>query len=201
MVGAGCVVAMLMRSRLRRPGALDLALMALFWPLYGPLVFLAGAAPPPGRETSTLEAELLEALARVRGTPLAALLPGPEVGAALAERLRVATRRLEEIDALLARPDFDEAAATERVSHHEANGDARAAVIAANRVQSIRRLRALRDRFRRELSEVEELLAQLRIQAEVLHLAEDCDDGTRDLVAELLTRVEGLEELLETVSR
>ena len=100
MVGAGCVVTLLMRARLRRTGAVDLALMALFWPLYGPLVFFAGATPPPGREIS-LEAELLEALARVRDTPVAALLPGPKDGAALAGRLRVATRRLEEIDALL----------------------------------------------------------------------------------------------------
>jgi hypothetical protein len=200
LVGLGCAVTLVMRGR-RDPT--DLVLTALFWPLYAPFLLSrpeAAAGPDPNEvPESRIETELLEALQRVRGTPLAELLPDPATGAALARRLRTATAKLAEIDGLLSRPDFSEVVAAERVRDLEAAGDIRAAAIARGRMSSVRRLRVLRDRFRRELNEVEELLAQLRIQAEVVRIAEGCDDGTRDLVAELLSRVEGLDELLETV--
>src|SRR5256885_471674 len=65
------------------------------------------------------------------------------------------------------------------------------------RVQNIRRLRLLRDRFVRELDEVRELLAQLTTQAEVVRLAGVADDSAASLVRELVYRVEGLDQVLD----
>ena len=64
-------------------------------------------------------------------------------------------------------------------------------------MQNIRRLRAIRDRYARELDEVGELLAQLTTQVEVVRLAGSADASAADLVRELLARVEGLDEMLD----
>ena len=47
------------------------------------------------------------------------------------------------------------------------------------------------------LSRTRDLVAQLRVQAEVVRLAGALEEDTRDLVAELLGRVEGLDAILE----
>jgi len=202
LIALGCVIAAALRPERR---LVDLVLLVLLWPLYAPFYFARAPAlaPSPARATASereLEQDLLAALRRASGTPLADILPDAETGGALAARLRSARAKLEEIDALLARPDFSAASATARQEQLERDGDERAAAIAAGRVQSIRHLVELRDRFRRDLDQVRELVAQLRIQAEVVRLAQSCDDGTRGLVAELCARVEGLDELLATLA-
>ncbi|ACY12910.1 hypothetical protein [Haliangium ochraceum] len=80
---------------------------------------------------------------------------------------------------------------------------------AALRLQNIRRLRALRHRFASELDDVGELLIQLTTQAEVLRLAGPAspsagaagapwgDEDAGELVRELVSRVEGLDEMLD----
>ena len=65
------------------------------------------------------------------------------------------------------------------------------------RIQNVRRLRSLRDRFARELDEVGELITQLTTQAEVLRLAGGPDSEVRYVVRELLSRVEGLDQMIE----
>jgi hypothetical protein len=65
------------------------------------------------------------------------------------------------------------------------------------RVQNIERLRELRSRFVSEVDEINELLSQLVIQVEVVRFAGSADDGTRDLLRELLLRVEGLGQMLD----
>ena len=76
-------------------------------------------------------------------------------------------------------------------------GEEVAAAAARSRLQNIRRLRKLRDRFTRELLEVGELQAQLRTQAEVVRLLGSGEDGREELVAELVARVEGLDAVLD----
>jgi hypothetical protein len=193
LVGGGCGIAVVALKGASPPAFLDAAIIVPLWPLYGPFLLAqtAGVATDPAASN-----DVLRALAKVKGTPLAAFLPDETAGRALAQRIRGAGERIAEIDALLAQPEFSEADALAR--HDEfREKDAQVAGAALKRVQNIRRLRALRDRFSRELDQVSELLKQLRIQAEVVRLSGTSQDGVRELVQELLARVEGLDEVME----
>lgn len=177
----------------RRP-ALDAVLMVGLWPIYGPFLLLGGLPAADDRER-----ELLEVLRRAAATPLGSVLPDEATARALARRLRDAAARVREIDALLARPDLDEGAARRRAAELERRGgSSSAAGTAALRVQTIERMRHLRDRTTIELDEVGELIAQLMAQAELVRLAGAADGAAADLVRELVARVEGLDGLLAT---
>jgi len=134
---------------------------------------------------------------RARRPPPAVLLPDPELGRQLEERLGAARDKVEEIDHLLAQPGFSEAEVEARLRDLTDRGEEVAAAAACSRLHNLRRLRGLHDRFTRELLEVGELQAQLRTQAEVVRLLGSADDGTAELVAELVARVEGLDEVLD----
>jgi hypothetical protein len=145
---------------------------------------------------------LLTALARVQGSPLAPLLPDPESVRSLAAKLTLASTRIEELDEVLARPSFDLPAALARSDELGQEGagsaaSAEARASAAIRVQNIERLRDLRARFVAEVDEIEELLSQLVIQVEVVRFVGAAEDGSRDLLRELLARVEGLGQMLD----
>ena len=173
VVGVGCAAALLWRQR---GGWLDAALLVPFWPLLLPFHLLAQSPAPPAAPAR--ESAFLEALRRASGTPLASLLPSEATAKLLARRLRLAEERVAEIDRLLAQRDVSDERAP------------------AARLRTIERIRALRERFARELDDVGELLVQLRLSAEVVRLAGATDDGTRELVANLVARVEGLDEAL-----
>lgn len=196
LVGAGCGIAVVALRGVRAPALLDAAIVVPLWPLYGPFL-LAARAGAAGVGEAAASDELLRALAKVRGTPVAAFLPDEDGARVLARRVALAGERIAEIDALLVQPEFSE---SDALARHEAyrERDARVAAAALERVKNIRRLRALRDRFSRELDQVAELLKQLRIQAEVVRLAGATGDaGVRELVGELLARVEGLDEVMD----
>lgn len=196
LVGVGCTIALLMRQRSSRP-AVDITLMTTLWPLYAPFVLARG------EQTVNVkfgEKSFLEALQQVSGTPLAFLLPDPTEARALARRLSIANDKVVELDRMLTQPEFDELTAVARQEELEAQGDRFASETAKRRVQNIRRLRGLRNQFARQLDQVGELLSQLRIQAEVVRFAGQVDDGTRDLVSELICRLEGLDEVLDQTS-
>jgi hypothetical protein len=55
----------------------------------------------------------------------------------------------------------------------------------------------MRDRFARELDEVGELLDQLITQAELVRLAGSADASAAELVREIVSRVEGLDQMLD----
>ncbi|WP_428265951.1 hypothetical protein [Haliangium sp.] len=213
VVGLGCVVAWVGLGRRaaaaaqagRAGAAVDGVLLGLLWPLYGPFLLarlgaVAEAAPEPA--PSGREVAFLSALRRARDTALGALLPDEASARALAGRLRVAAGKVAEIDALLAQPAFDEDDARARLDGLRARAASDyAQSTAAMRVSNIRRLRALRHRFATELDEVGELLVQLTTHAEVLRLAgpggADDNADSRALVRELVSRVEGLDEMLD----
>lgn len=209
LVGAGCAVAWLAarsgRAALaggrRLRGTADAVLLACLWPLYGPFLLLldTGAElPEPGAE-----AAFLAALRRAGETPLGAVLPDQAAARDLAARLRVAAAKVREIDDILAQPAFDEADARRRLAALRARAASDCAISTATmRLHNIHRLRTLRNRFGTELDEVGELIIQLTTQAEVVRLAgtpEDVAPGTpvAELVAELVARVEGLDEVLD----
>jgi hypothetical protein len=185
LTGAACAVAARARASVG-----DLALLALLWPLYGPFLLASGAST--GRER-----DLARALRQVAGTPLAPLLPDRGAVRALERSLHAASLRVREIDAVLARPEMNEEATQAQLRGlEESFGSAEARAALALRLQSIRQLKGMRERFARRLAEVDALLAQLLAQVEVLRLGAGEPPG-EDLVAPLLAQVEALAEMLE----
>lgn len=206
-VGAGCVVAF-WAARARVPVA-DAVLLVALWPLFGPFLLVRGRDDGEDAPASA-EVAFLSALRRARHTPLGTMLPDEATARALAQRLRVAAGKVAEIDALLAQPAFDEDDARRRLEALETRAASDCAVSTATlRLQNIRRLRSLRHRFATELDEVGELLVQLTTQAEVLRLAGPPvaamhagaalagDGSVAELVRELVSRVEGLDQVLD----
>lgn len=186
-VAIGAAAALVIAAAKRRLSAVDALWIVGLWPLYAPLAW-SDAAPGP-------DGELLAALARAQASPLAAVLPDAETARILGGRLREAGARLTELDAVLARPDFDPVAVEQRATELAARGATSAAATAGLRVKTIGQLHALRERYRRELDEVRELIAQLVTQAELVRLQPAIAEASGELVRELVTRVEGLGEL------
>lgn len=184
----------------RRPGATDLVLLVTLWPLAAPLLLC-------GRTHDPDASELVTALARASASPLASVLPDAETARVLQSRLREARARLADLDLVLARPDFDPAAAERRAVELLERGASGAAATAQLRVRTLGQLRALRERYRIELDEVRELIAQLVTQAELVRLQPSIAQASGELVRELVARVEGLGDLfayqasLESASR
>jgi hypothetical protein len=224
-VGAGCVVAcwtalgrrVAAGAAAHRLALTDAVLLGLLWPLYGPFLLMRGdaegAATGAAHGPAAQEVAFLGALRRARQTPLGAVLPDEATARALAQRLRVAAAKVAEIDGLLAQPVFDETDVRRRLDELTARAASEWAVATARmRLQNIHRLRALRHRFAAELDEVGELLVQLTTQAEVLRLAGPAvagpasgpagdvalsSGGVAELVRELVSRVEGLDQMLD----
>jgi hypothetical protein len=194
IVGIGCGMAYVFRSGVSRWAMGDAALLVGLWPLYGPFLLLNAPA-------TTQSKNVLDALKQADGTPLSALLPDPKTATLLTTRLGAAESKVREIEALLRQPEFSEETAIARAKELEERGDTLAASMAQGRVQNIRRLRGLRDRFARELTEVGELLAQLRVQAELVRLSGAPESNSRDLTTLLIARVEGLGAILDDDAR
>jgi len=184
----GALTAVAIAGFKRRLAVGDAVLVALLWPLYAPLSL--GRTPPERGES-----ELLAALSRAKASPLAGVLPDAESARVLGARLREAGGRLADLDEVLARPDFDPATAERRASELAARGATAAAATAQLRVKTLAQLRALRERYRSELDEVGELIAQLVAQAELVRLQPAIAQTSGELVRELVARVEGLGEL------
>jgi hypothetical protein len=193
LVGVGAAMTRLwsrIQPRSRRGDAL---LLLCLWPLFGPfcLVRLQGGT---GQRETEREVALLLALQRARDTPLGPLLPDAETAKELCIKLRLRARKIDEIDAISSRPEFDEQDALARLAALRARGASESATAtAALRVQNIRRLGALRDRFAGQLDEIGELILQLSTQAEVTRLAGAMDSSGAHLVAELLARFDELD--------
>ncbi|MBA3452519.1 MAG: hypothetical protein H0T42_05410 [Deltaproteobacteria bacterium] len=172
----------------RRPTAGDVLLLTAVWPLAGPMILF-------GDRERCDDHELVSALARASASPLASILPDAETARVLQARLREASARLADLEDVLARPDFDPAAAQRRASELTARGATAAAATAGLRVRTLGQLRELRERYRRELDEVRELMAQLVTQAELVRLQPSIAQASSELVRELVDRVEGLGDL------
>lgn len=175
---------------LKKLGASDLLFLFALWPLATPLLLFV-----PRGEADPVTAELVTALARAQASPLASVLPDTETARVLTSRLREAAARLVDLDDVLARPDFDEASAQQRAAELAARGASGAAATVQLRIRTLGQLRALRVRYRAELDEVRELIAQLVTQAELVRLQPAIAQASTELVRELVTRVEGLGDL------
>lgn len=195
VAGIGCALARLAWRTQPRGRFTDAAILLLVWPLYGPFLLMRLGDGPADSEVA-----FLVALRRAGDTPLGSVLPDANTARALATRLRVAAAKVDEIDQILTRPEFSESDAQKRLHALESRNASECAISTATmRVQNIRRLRALRNRFANELDEIGELLMQLTTQAEVVRLA-GAPAGAEpwsELVRELVSRVEGLDQMLD----
>lgn len=191
-IGAAIAIAAALARRMS--SAADAILLVGMWPLWAPLAFARPAAAA-GASEDPRERELIGALARAQDSPLAAVLPDEVNARVLAARLREAGLRLAELDAVLARPDFDPAAAEQRAAELAARGATAAAATAQLRVRTLGQLRALRERYRSELDEVHELIAQLVAQAELVRLQPSIAPASGELVRELVAQIERLDDL------
>ncbi len=212
LVGVGCTAVAITRHNLRKP--IDLSLLVLFWPIYGPFVLTnpqdKSAAPNPAdipirqqpgqNQVGHTVEEVFDALRRAADAPMASLLPDLDTGRRLASRLDVAHKHIDEIDKLLTRQPYDETAALERQRTLRDGGDERSAAMIDSRIQIIRRLQTLRARFSQETNQISELLTQLQLQAELVRIAGTTNDDTRELVLELVSRIQGLDAFMDEVS-
>jgi hypothetical protein len=191
-VAIGGLIAIVLAAARRRPTPGDTLLVIALWPLYAPLSFaLSSARTGDDRR----EVELLAAIARAQTSPLASALPDAESARVLASRLREAGTRLDELDAVLARPDFDPQSVERRAHELAARGAMAASATAHLHLRTLGQLRTLRERYRSELDEVGELIAHLVAQAELVRLQPSIAQSSGELVRELVARVEGLGEL------
>jgi hypothetical protein len=186
----GAVLALAIAGIKRRMSFGDALWIVGLWPLYAPMSLVRADTGEGHRET-----ELVAALARAKSSPLAGVLPDAESVRILGGRLREAGARLVDLDEVLARPDFDPQRVEQRADELSARGATAAAATARLRVRTLGQLHALRERYRRELDEVGELIAQLVAQAELVRLQPAIAHTSGELVRELVARVEGLGEL------
>lgn len=176
LIGLVCAV-----LRLRASGtafAVDAALLVLFWPLMGPVVWAAS----PASASATVPAD--------------DWLPDPSLALRLESRMAWARSRIAELDGLLSLPVFDLSAAQETLRRLSDGSEAARVSVASSRVQHIERLVRHRADLRRELDRIDELMDQLRVQAAVVRLTGDEHGADSDLEAALLARVECLDELV-----
>jgi hypothetical protein len=187
-VAVGVVVAIVVAIARGVPTVGDAVLLVVMWPLWGPIAIARA-------DRDHRENQLLAALARAQSSPLANMLPDADTARVLGSRLREASQRLGDLDTVLARPDFDPAVAETRAKDLAARGAVAAAATAELRVRTLGQLRTLRERYRSELEEVNELIAQLVTQAELVRLQPAIAHSSAELVHELVARVEGLGDL------
>lgn len=203
-LGAGVALAMWQRKQ-RETNLIDVLLLALCWPLFGPFVLMrAEPAQEDGPHERTLGSPLegdfgedaLDALRRAGGAPLAALLPDMQTSKRLMARMKMAHERAHEIERLLERDAYSERGARARQLELRQRGDEESAQMIEQRLQMIGRLKRMREDFTRELTQIEEIMTQLTLQAEMVRIAGSVNDDTREMALELVTRLQGLEEVI-----
>jgi hypothetical protein len=206
-VGAACAVALYRRSPEKRRAALVNALTAIpLWPLWMPIAWTAK------REAAQLDAEagervrrilmaLEEGVASVLGTPLEKLLNGGAAEQIRREVERIAARH-QELVTLLARDEFNPDVAERRLAALESSGaPVRLRASARLHLDNVRRLAELAERDRRALDELLGLVDALRTQLVLVRLSGSSVEGVGDIVNELWTRLESLNEASDELTR
>lgn len=177
LLGVG---ACLLVSRRRRGGPVDLALTLVLWPLIAPVALSASEGPRRPRERLKVPDfdALTEALDAIRDERIAALLPTSAQLEPLRVRLGELEARTAELHDVLAQGEFSTTEEPEMQS-------------------SRARLLALRDEALREQRELLALCRRLRAQILVLRFSGANTGDVKELVAELLGRIEGAQAALD----
>lgn len=181
--GMGAALALVLRARAKRDGApstevwVSSALCLLLWPLWAPIAWTRrdGKADADATEVTLAREALDDAREVVRGTPLEGLL-SPEVVARIVAELDQLVLRRDELRRLCRR------------GSRLASGDRPDAGDA--------RLIELAERDSRRLSELLEVVRALRTRLVLARYGGASLDGVGDLLSELTTHVESLDEAL-----
>ena len=185
LVGVGCTLARMVRRHRATTGEhlVDGALLVLLWPLYGPLILGSQSPAAPQGKDDALR-----------------LLGDAAPVTALEHRLQQCRQRVAETDALLANPAFEERHLAQKMGHYEKENHQGAAAAAAQQMQAVARLKAVRAQLADQLSEATEVLNQFRIQMELIRLS-GRETQTRhaadQAIRELHLRMESLDEILQ----
>jgi hypothetical protein len=202
LLGGVVAVALVLRAEGKGPGARCVTFVAglVFWPVFAPFLLAPGKASPPTASTlpaRAVQARLLSALGRVEG--LAADVLRPEVARlrGLVDAVGRMEARVGEMDALLATPEFDRAAAEAQLEALSRRGlppeDGRVQSVQA-RVRNVERLVAMRERTAADL---ERVVLQLEEMGSRLQLLKFAGRPDAELVALLQSVASSVEEVTE----
>ena len=206
----GLVVAAALLLREESPGALRAVFLfasgVVFWPLYAPFL-LGERTAQPTRTVSeaggllprirSAEERLLAALSKVSGVAEEVLAPEVARVRGLASSLVAMAKRLEEMDEMLATPEFSAAAAESALADLQGRGkgedDARVQSVRA-RLRNVDRLAGMRGRtcedLERALLKMEEMSSQMLL----LKFAGRPDDEVVRLMKDIARSVEEVTE-------
>jgi len=200
LLGGVVAVALVLRTEGKGPGARALTFVAglFFWPVFAPFL-LAPVRPavpqvPPARAA---QSRLLAAVGQVEG--LAADVLRPEVARlrGLVDAVGKMEARVAEMDALLATPEFDKAAASEQLSALSRRGlppeDPRVQSVQA-RLRNMERLSAMRERTAADLERVVLQLEEMGSRLQLLKFAGRPDAELVELLQAVASSVEEVTE-------
>ncbi len=212
LVGLAVAGALALRPSQAHPAArtLSFAAATCFWPLYAPMLFSGPDAPVPpvggggGHVSARIqraERQLMAALGKVKGLAEDVLAPEVARVQGLSLALSAMERRIQQMDQLLATPDFDVRAvqallgdlrqrgATETDPRHQS---------LTTRLRNIERLTTMRRRTAEDLErivlKIEEMTSQLQLlefagrsDAEVVQAIKEIAESVGDVTEELLS--------------
>jgi len=209
VVGFACAIAVLKRAPTRTAATFFSALMTIpLWPLWAPFALVpngenrrprAESPRSPQREAAVARVEraLADAVAAVEGTPMSGVFTHEIASRVSAEVSHVADR-LGDLDALVARSEFDREASAKRLADLERSGaEPRAIATARLQLESLERLAQMRAADARALEELADLLEALRTQLVLARYAGSSADGASAIVSEVWARLEGLGAALD----
>jgi hypothetical protein len=200
LLGGVVAVALVLRAEGKGRGARAVTFVAgvFFWPVFAP--FLLSPAHPVAPVTPPIRAaqsRLLAALGQVEG--LAADVLRPEVARlrGLVEAVGKMETRVAEMDALLATPEFDRAAASGQLEALARRGlppeDARVQSVQA-RLRNMERLAAMRERTAADLERVVLQLEEMGSRLQLLKFAGRPDAELVELLQSVASSVEEVTE-------
>ncbi len=200
LLGGVVAVALVLRAEGKSQGARAVTFVAglFFWPVFAP--FLLSSAQPAARVTlpaRAAQSRLLAALGQVEG--LAADVLRPEVVRlrGLVEAVGKMETRVAEMDALLATPEFDRAAASGQLEALARRGlppeDARVQSVQA-RLRNMERLAAMRERTAADLERVVLQLEEMGSRLQLLKFAGRPDAELVELLQSVASSVEEVTE-------
>lgn len=195
----GLVVTVAMARRAAAEGrVVEHVVWWLLWPFVAPLLFDAPAAPPVGADPVALaRAELRAAVADLPATTRRLIADEIERVLSLTEGMSRLATGVADIDAVLATPSFDRAAADATLSTLEARGCAATdhrVLSVRGRLANIDRLEALRTRRAADLESALLTLQALTSEVRLLTCAVLSRDETPAAIAQVTALVRALAE-------
>jgi len=201
-IGIAVALVLVRRESTRTGRTVTVVLSVIAWPLWAPIASRGLRDEDSYAATDIerrIESSLDEALAAVRGSSFATLLPEASVESIRAS-VRRAGARVAELTIAVARNAGDAEETRRRIGSMERDGDrSRSLTTARVHLDNLAKLEALLASERAALLELADLCDALRSQLVLARFAGSSVDGLSNLVSELDARVEGLDCALASV--